>query len=292
MALPSLDTQIGYPDGQTRGTGTVLHRELLPDGRAAVLLDATPFHPLDPTWPDQGPDLGVLVTGAEAGAVPVPVLDCRIAASDGSELHLGERLPVRLGTEGWAFVVAHVVDADAPISEGDTVSAEVDEEHRRALSLGHTSCHLASLALNRALAGFWSKEIASDALGSPDFDQTAIASSRIRPHGSVDEYRLGKSLRKRGFDSARLAAELDAVAAAVNGTLAGWVTGDAVVRIRRDDRSLSTRRFWECELPDGLASIACGGTHAAHLGELGTLTVTLGLDDDGATMRMITEQTA
>ncbi|GLK17796.1 metal-dependent hydrolase [Herbiconiux flava] len=288
MALPTLDTLIGYPDGETRGTSTVLHREPLPDGRAAVLLDATPFHPLDPTWPDQGPDLGVLVT--EAG--PAPVLDCRIAASDGVELHLGEKLPVRLGTEGWAFVVAHIVDADAPIAEGDTVTAEVDEEHRRALSLGHTSCHLASLALNRALTGFWSKEIAADALGSPDFDQTAIASSRIRPHGSLDEYRLGKSLRKRGFDSARLVTELDAVAAAVNGTLAEWVTGEAAVRIRRDDRRLSTRRFWECELPEGHASIACGGTHATHLGELGSLTVTLGLDDDGATMRMITAQSA
>jgi alanyl-tRNA synthetase len=290
MALPSLDTLIGYPDGETRGTGTVLHRELLPDGRAAVLLDATPFHPLDPTWPDQGPDLGVLVTEAGAEARPIAVLDCRIAASDGAVLHLGEKLPVRLGTEGWAFVVAHVVDADAPIAEGDTVTAEVDDKHRRALSLGHTSCHLASLALNRALAGFWSKEIAPDALGSPDFDQTAIASSRIRPHGSVDEYRLGKSLRKRGFDSARLAAELDAVAAAVNGTLAEWVTGDAAVRIRRDDRRLSTRRFWECELPDGLASIACGGTHATHLGELGTVSVTLELGDDGAALRMTTAQ--
>ncbi|MCS5716380.1 metal-dependent hydrolase [Herbiconiux sp. CPCC 205716] len=294
MALPLGDTLIGYPDGETRGQATVLHRELRPDGRAVVLLDATPFHPVDPTWPDQGPDLGVLVTSADDGPVPVPVpvLDCRIAASDGAELPLGERLPVRLGTEGWAFVVAHVVDGAAPIAEGDRVAAAVDEEHRRALSLGHTSCHLASLALNRALAGFWSKAVAPDALGSPDFDHTAIVTSSIRPHGSIDEYRLGKSLRKRGFDSARLAAELVAVAEAANGTLAGWVASDAGVRIRRDDRALSTRRFWECELPEGLASIACGGTHAEHLGELGTVRVSLELHDDGAALRMITTETA
>jgi alanyl-tRNA synthetase len=288
MALPRHDTLISYPDGGLTRNDVVLHREPLGDGRAAVLLGSTPFHPVDPTWPDQGPDHGMLVTTSGEH----PVLDCRIGAvgrAEGEEavaLHLGDRLPVRLGTEGWVFVVAHVVDAAAEIAEGDEVTAVVDREHRLALSHGHTACHLASLALNRALVGFWSKEVTRDALGSPDFDQTAITRSLIQPYGSLDEYRLGKSLRRKGFDSARLAAELDEVAAAVDSTLAEWIASDAVVGIRRDDAQLSARRTWYCELPAGAASIPCGGTHAARLGDLGAVTVALESADEGTTIRM------
>ncbi|MGD8195516.1 metal-dependent hydrolase [Herbiconiux sp. P18] len=287
MALPRQDTLITYPDGQTTQSDVVVHREVLPDGRVAVLLGSTPFHPVDPTWPDQGPDRGMLVT-AEAEH---PVIDCRVGATDGDELHLGERLPVRLGTEGWAFVVAHIVDAGSDLAEGTAVTAVVDAGHRRALSEGHTLCHLASLALNRALAGFWSKEVATDALGSPDFDQTAIASSSIRAHGSVDVYRLGKSLRKKGFDSARLSTELDAVAEAVQVTLAGWVAGDAEVAIRRESPELSARRTWWCGLPEGEAAIPCGGTHVERLGALEHPSIVLELDDEGTALTMTTRKT-
>ena len=47
MALPSTDTIVTYPAGATDGTATVLHTELQGDGLTAVLLDATPCHPVD-----------------------------------------------------------------------------------------------------------------------------------------------------------------------------------------------------------------------------------------------------
>ena len=74
---------------------------------------------------------------------------------DGALL-LGRDLPVRTGTEGWVFVVAHVIEGEPP-GEGEVVEVVVDAELRGALCAGHTACHLASLALDGALADAWTR---------------------------------------------------------------------------------------------------------------------------------------
>lgn len=277
MALPREDTVVTFPVGELAATATVVH--VAPHGeQLAVITDRSSFHPVDSAWPDQPADAGVLRAGGRDHAIR----DAVVAATDGHELHVGD-IPVRPGTDGWTFVVAHLVDADVPVSEGDEVVLEADGPARRALSIGHTACHAASLALNRALAGRWSKAAREDALGSPDFDGIAIASSRIHANGSVDRYRLNKSLRRAGFDPNGLADELGALAASVDATLAEWVAADANVRIERVGEHLTDRRTWVCELPEGSARIPCGGTHAASLGELGAVHVAFELGDDGGT---------
>lgn len=179
---------------------------------------------------------------------------------------------MRKGTEGWSFVVVHVLAAETAVKVGDTVEVTVDEGYRMALSAGHTACHLASLALDAALAGAWNKEVGADALGNPDFEGNACESSRIHDHGSVDVYRVGKSLRKKGFDVTALD-DLDALAARANAQLAEWVASDAGIRIDRDGDGLGDRRRWVCELPGGAAVIPCGGTHLTSLGQLTAVTV-------------------
>ncbi|MBG6214201.1 MAG: metal-dependent hydrolase [Cryobacterium sp.] len=274
MTLPTEDTRVLYPSGAVDAQATVLHTEPLSDGRSAVLLDATCVHPVDAGWPDQGPDLALL----HHGAAFWPVEDCIVGATDGSMLYIGDDIPVAKGTPGWAFVVVHVVDA-AGLNPGDTVTVEVDEGLRDATSAGHTSCHLASLALNDALADRWKKEVRPDALGHPDFDGLAIDESLIGPNASVDTYRLGKSLRKKGFSVEGVAEALASIAATVNATLAEWTTTDAAVRIDRDGDLLTDRRYWVCELPGTSVRIPCGGTHVESLGTLGALTVALALHD-------------
>lgn len=276
MTLPTTDTVVTYcsgtaPAGDTTSESRVIHVESLDDGRVAVLLDRTACHPVDAGWPDQGPDQGVL----DAGDLTIEILDAVVAATDGEALFLGSDIPVRKGTEGWAFVVAHVVDADAGLTEGDTVTVEVDAAHRTALSAGHTACHLASLALDAALAGAWSKE-------NRGFDAAANETSTIREHGARDTYRVGKSLRKAGFDPAALD-DPDAVAATVNATLASWVAAGGAIRIDRDGDLLTDRRYWVADLPSGEARLACGGTHVTSIAELGAVTVTLATEQlDGA----------
>jgi alanyl-tRNA synthetase len=163
------------------------------------------------------------------------------------------------------------------------VTVEVDAEHRRALSLGHTACHLASLALNEALADRWTKQPKTDALGRPDFDKEAIESSVIVPWGSRDRFRLNKSLRRKGFPTDGLGDDLAALGERIDATLAQWVEAAADVRIERDGDLLTDRRYWVCELPEGTARIACGGTHAASLAELESVRVGLAIEDDDGT---------
>ena len=274
MTLPTEDTRVLYPSGIVDTQATVLHSEPLGDGRSAVLLDASCVHPVDAGWPDQGPDLALL----HHGAAFWPVEDAIVGATDGAALYIGDDIPVTKGTPGWAFVVVHVVDT-AGLSVGDTVTVEVDEGLRDSTSAGHSSCHLASLALNAALAYRWKKEVRPDALGHPDFDGLAIDESLIGPNASVDTYRLGKSLRKKGFSVDGFAESLPLVETAVNATLAGWMSTDAAVRIDRDGDLLTDRRYWVCELPGAAVRIPCGGTHVESLGTLGIVTVTLGLHD-------------
>lgn len=282
--LPTSDTRVSYPDGATVSSGTVVHTEALADGRTAVVLDHTALHPVDAAWPDQPADRGTLRwAGGEA-----VVVDALTGGVRDGELLLGAALPVRMGTEGWTFVVAHLVDGDHP-AVGEEVQVTVDDGYRRALSAGHTACHLASLALDAALADAWTKPVPPDALGNPGFDAAANQSSRIHEYGSIDVYRLGKSLRKKGFTVAALD-ELDAVTSRANATLADWVATGAGIHIERADDALSARRSWVCALPQGEAHIPCGGTHLTGLDEVDTIRVALdaGPVDGGLELRMRT----
>ncbi|EYR63577.1 metal-dependent hydrolase [Actinotalea ferrariae CF5-4] len=288
MTLPATDTVVTYPDGATASTGTVLHVEPLAEGRSAVLLDRTACHPVDTAWPDQPADHGTLTTDQGAH----PIVDALTGGIHDGVLHLGADLPVRTGTEGWTFVVAHVVE-DPPPAVGAAVRVDVDPTRRAALSAGHTACHLAALALDAALAEAWSKPAPTDALGHPAFDALAIESSRIHPHGSTDTYRIGRSLRRKGFTPTALD-DLAAVAERVDAQLAQWVAAGGAVRVDRADDAFSARRTWVCELPAGRTDIPCGGTHLRDVAELSGVTVTLAVHevDGGLELTMETVATA
>lgn len=285
MSLPAADTVVTYPDGDLASTGTVLHVQPLADGRTAVILDRTAFHPVDPVWPDQPADAGALIVDGRT----VPIVDAVVGATDGTALHVGDA-PVRTGTPGWAFVVCHLVEDATGIEPGAAAEVEVDAATRRSLSAGHTACHLASLALDDALSALWNKEVAVDGRGKPAFDQLAIASSRILPDGSLDEYRIGKSLRKKGFAAAELPAALAGAAEAANALLAEWVgVGDRLrIAIERDGEGLGERRRWRADLPDGTVEIPCGGTHLRSTAGLSSIRVALDFDPGAAVLTMRT----
>lgn len=286
MTLPSAPTLVTYPGCAVSATADVVHLAKRDDGTLAVVLNTTPVHPIDAGWPDQGPDRATLLHQGEV----LPVIDAVVAATQGRELFIGADIPVSKGTDGWTFVVAHIVESGAALTEGDRVEVQVDTEYRSAVCAGHTGCHLASLALNRALAQRWKKEVRADALGAADFDGLAIDVSSIGEHGSVDTYRLGKSLRRKGFIMDGLAEDLAAVQESVNTTLAQWISTDAEVRIDCEGPTLTDRRYWVCVLPEQTVRIPCGGTHLNSLAELARLRVELSTEDVAGTtvLRMVT----
>ena len=268
-------TLVSFPDGALTGEGEVL---LVDQTAAIVVVDATPFHPVDHTWPDQPGDSGAIAVGD----VRVRVTEAVMAAvSDEGALAVGSDIPVKRGGEGWTWMVGHRTEGAIPadIAVGARVTLTVDADRRDSLSRGHTACHLASLALDAALADLWRKEIGTDPLGSPDFEGKANQSSRIHPDGSVDEYRLGKSLRKAGFDSEGLAASLAEREQRINELLASWVAASGDSRIDVDGPSIIDRRTWRCALPEGEVGFLCGGTHVRSLAAFASISVSLDLSD-------------
>lgn len=280
MNALSQGTVVLFPQGVESCTARVVHAQPAEGTKPAegtnlfVVTDRTPFHPVDHTWPDQPGDEGTL----SAGGRSLRVVDALTAASgpDGV-LRVGAEIPVRRNEPGWSFLVVHVVEAaeDMPASElaGAEVTLVVDSARRRALSMAHTGCHLMSLALNGRLRDLWRKLPRTDCLGNPDFDQVAIVESRIMPMESVDRYRLGKSLRRAGFDVAALADTLESVREDVEERLRRWIEARGRITIETEAPELASRRWWTCELPDGSARIPCGGTHLENLGELASLAV-------------------
>ncbi|GAB3599876.1 alanyl-tRNA editing protein [Microbacterium tumbae] len=270
-------TKVTFASGEISGHGTITRIGRTPDG-TVVVVDETPFHPVDHTWPDQPGDSGVI----RVGGTEVPVVEAVMAAvSDEGVLAVGSEIPVKRGAEGWTWLVGHLIGDVVPASlvEGAEAELAVDEERRAGLSRGHTACHLASLALDLAVAELWRKDPGSDALGNPDFEGRANQSSRISADRSVDDYRLGKSLRRAGFDSETFATTLGEREAAINARLAEWVAFGAPSRIVTEGPTIVDRRMWQCELPEGNAEILCGGTHASSLSEFSAITVTLDLAD-------------
>ncbi|MGL6150966.1 MAG: hypothetical protein ACRC1N_07230, partial [Aeromonas sobria] len=161
-----------------------------PGETTLLVTDLTPFHPQSHLWPDQPGDVGhARWEGGEAAVGP-----CQMGAiSPDGELFVDSAIPVKRGAEGWRFVVVHPLTGDHELAVGSQVELQVDSAARHALSLGHSGCHLAALALNRALIPYWRKEVNErDALGQPDFDRLAIQSSRVEPMGSREQYRIGK----------------------------------------------------------------------------------------------------
>nr|WP_314841273.1 hypothetical protein [uncultured Microbacterium sp.] len=270
-------TLVSFAGGDVTGSSTVVRVEARETG-TVVVVEATPFHPVDHTWPDQPGDSGEIVVDGSEARVSESVM---AALSDDGEFAVGDEIPVKRGATGWTWLVGHTLVDEAPagLVEGARVELSVDSSRRAGLSRGHTACHLASLALDHALADLWRKDPGTDALGSPDFEARSNQSSRIHEDGSVDEYRLGKSLRKAGFDTETFASTLADRESSINATLAEWVSSGAASRIVTEGPTIVDRRTWQCELPEGTADILCGGTHVDSLGEFLSISVTLDLTD-------------
>jgi len=218
-----------------------------------------------------------------SGVDQMNVVEAVMAAVSGDgAFAVGADIPVKRGGEGWTWLVAHRLDVSEPpawLAAGAVISLEVDSSRRAGLSRGHTACHLASLALDLAVTELWRKDPGSDALGNPDFEGRANQTSRIHEDGSVDDYRLGKSLRKAGFDTEMFSATLSEREDAINTRLAAWVDSGAASRIETDGPSIIDRRRWRCELPEGDAVIPCGGTHVRSLSEFESISVALEMRD-------------
>lgn len=212
----------------------------------AVICDITAMHPVDHKWPDQPADRGWLVFEQNV----VPVIQCIVAAAQNgsSTLFFDCDIPVGRGKDGWRYYVAHIVERLSGIYIGADIRIDVEAEFRYEVSAGHTGCHLAALALNSVLSKFWKKGADIDGLGNPDFDQTAIQVSKIAENQSFDKYRVGKTLKKRGFRNSEFWEFFPELQFCINKQLASWATLVSEVWVTPKLAYLSTERRWNCEI--------------------------------------------
>ena len=229
-------TRVSFVLGHHQEQASVVYCE---QGQPSLLVtDLTPFHPQSHLWPDQPGDVGtVRWNGGDAAVGP-----CRMGViSPEGRLFVDQDIPVKRGAEGWTFVVVHPLAGSHQLAIGTQVELRVDAGARHSLSLGHSGCHLVALALNRALVPYWRKEVSErDALDQPDFDRLAIQSSRVEPLSSREQYRIGKSLRKKGVNSEALLADLALIEEKVNRQLAGWLAAGVRSVAREQARPSST----------------------------------------------------
>ena len=106
--------------------------------------------------------------------------------------------------------------------------------------------------------------------------------------GSRDRYRLGKSLRKQGFEATALIDGLAGIMDEVNQRLASWIRADALVTVEADGVRLTDRRMWRCSfLPGGAAGVPCGGTHVTRLGEILGMRAVASFDDQTGLLEIV-----
>ncbi len=75
-----------------------------------VVVDTTPFHPVDHTWPDQPGDTGTIAVAGDT----VQVTEALMAAiSDEGEFAVGSDIPVKRGADGWTWLVGHRIEGAA-----------------------------------------------------------------------------------------------------------------------------------------------------------------------------------
>ncbi len=93
----------------------------------------------------------------------------------------------------------------------------------------------------------------------------ATTLAEIIEYGSIDTYRCGKSLRKKGFDSAKFFEEKSSIEQQLNQQVKEWINTVLEISVVPTDSCLTEKREWLCKLPEGIAKIFCGGTHPKEL---------------------------
>lgn len=280
-------TVVTFAGGSLTETATLLWAARIGEDWLLVT-DRSPFHPVSLSWPDQPGDHGhVVLAGSETFDV-IDSLTGVVDATAGMLLTEADATALPRGQENLHAVVLHRVRSPLDLSAqiGTSVMLHVDAARREALSLQHSGVHLAALALNQAAAGFWTKDYPDlDTLGAPNLDKAAVAASEITAEASLDTYRIGKSLRKKGFDRDAFTENLPARAAAINQLLTGMLAEGADVTLTPAEGPLDGRRIWSTRLNGTEATMPCGGTHLPALCRIAEIKVDLTPADEGFAMR-------
>ncbi|MEW6685791.1 MAG: hypothetical protein AB1393_06240 [Candidatus Edwardsbacteria bacterium] len=268
--------------------------------RYLLVTDKSPFHPLDYFWKDQPGDRGLIktedVTLKISDTVTWPI------QKQSQTLSYSPNLNIKRSDPNYILLTAHVIETITkggdifPLEEifslgliGKNVRMEVDKEYRDSLSRPHSASHLMSLALNKVLDPLWRKDYSRDSLGNRNFDSAAISRSTISPNVSTDTYRLGDSLRKKGFSSDVLLANIEEYSKKIEETIAEWCKlKDVEVIMNGKGDFLGSYWTWNTIVDGKNVSIPCGGTHVGRIGEIVPISIEMKYNAETKEMTIVT----
>ncbi|WOH63872.1 hypothetical protein [Bradyrhizobium sp. BWA-3-5] len=285
-------TIVTYPGGSISELARVTNLYDGENGVQVVVTDVTPFHPLDPWWPDQPSDRGIINVIGQAWVIDGAVLVG--TKQDRSEIRIGDPKGVKRSDPSWSWSVGHVVFGSPTGKEliNAKCRLEVDPEYRRAIAVGHTACHIAALALNERLETYWTKSIVKDSFGRNDFDRAAIVFSRIEEFGSIDRYRIGKGVRKAGFSSDRFWSDCDTLASEIEVGSNQILNEIASIDVAPDHTPFHARRNWVAVHKNARLQIPCGGVHVRNPREIANMNIKLNRQKDQTEFVMETRAAA
>lgn len=266
-------TIVTYPGGSVSEPARVTNVYDGEGGAQILVTDLTPFHPLDAWWPDQPSDRGTITVLGEALAIDRAVL---VGTHQGtSEVRIGDIGGVKRSDEEWVWSVGHVVRGSRTREElvNAECRLEVDPAYRHAIAIGHTGCHIAALALNRALETFWTKSISKDSFGNNNFDQEAIVSSRIEEFGSIDHYRIGKGVRRAGLAADKFWSQFDELASKVEEGCNQILKDISSVEVAPNNTPFHARRTWIAIHNGSSLQMPCGGVHIKNPRDISNMQV-------------------
>lgn len=275
-------TIVSYPGGRCEDEGELVAvvPTSLHGGCFGVVLDRSCFHPKDFRWPDQPSDKGhLLLNGQQLDVIEAVKghLD-----SDG-QWYLDQEIELKRDEAADATLcVVHLVRVDCSDQMGVRAKVVVDKAYRFAVSVGHTASHIMGLAFNEVLAGYWRKEVALDERGFPDFSEYALQCSKVFELGGRDRFRLGKSLKKRGFNNQDFWDNLVEVEVSLNESIGAMVVDESVCfEMMPNEGPLTARRYWQMQTADREEPVClpCGGTHLQDLSAIESIHCELSRDE-------------
>ncbi|KMW72512.1 hypothetical protein TI10_13735 [Photorhabdus luminescens subsp. luminescens] len=236
------------------------------DGAILITQDS-PFYPKNYKWPDQLHDHGIISIDDKELAVT----KVYTAGLINGHLYIDQEI-TKQATLPAKIMPAHYLPDLQGIYErdliGKTVTLSVNDKTRYRVSAAHSMAHFMSLALNKATNHIWSKVYDTDDLGNYNLDKASIYQSSITELQSVDIYRFGKSIKKKGFDKNILIENLDKINREVNNTLNNWLTQGAEITVEYKSKEISDTRLWKSTIDSTVVTIPCGGTHINNINEV------------------------
>ncbi|MDC9595674.1 hypothetical protein [Xenorhabdus anantnagensis] len=238
-----------------------------------IITDNSPFYPENYKWGDQKSDVGVIAFSTHI----LNIVKTYTAAVIDGRIYIDQNIPNKLSSEDKLIPALYLeslngleekIILDEKIIIGKRVKLSVDAEVRHKISAAHSMAHFMSLALNKVANKYWNKNYDTDSLGNFNLDKASIFKSSISELQSVDIYRFGKSIKKKGFDKAAFLQDIDSVNEEMNLTLKNWLSVGSEIQVEYISKNIEDLRLWKSTVENHPVVIPCGGTHIKNTEEI------------------------